>query len=67
MSVLELKQELTSLSRRDLEEVHAYLVRLKHESTGWKRSAAERIRAMRKGKGVTAEQLARRLGLRKHA
>ncbi len=67
MSVLELKQELTNLSRRDLEEVHAYLVRLKHDTPGWKRVTAQRIRAMQKGKGVTAEAMANRLGLRQHA
>jgi hypothetical protein len=65
MSVLELKQELTRLSRRDLEEVHAYLVRLKNDAAGWKRATAQRIRDMRRGKGVTAEQIEGRL--RRHA
>jgi hypothetical protein len=65
MSVLELKQELTGLSQRDLEEVHAYLVRLKHDTGGWKRVTAQRIRDMRKGKGVTAERIEARL--RRHA
>lgn len=65
MSVLELKQELTGLSRRDLEEVHAYLVRLKHECQGWKRATARRIRNMQKGRGVSAAQIEARL--RRHS
>jgi len=45
----------------DLEEVHAFLVRLKHDAGGWKRTTARRIRDMRKSKGVTAEQIEARL------
>ena len=55
------EDELTGLSRRDLEEVHAYLVRLKHDAGRWKRATAQRIRDMRKGKGVTSEQIEARL------
>ena len=61
MSVLQLKQEITGLAKREREEIHAYLVRLKHETREWKQTTAHRIRGMRKGKGVTAEQLEARL------
>jgi hypothetical protein len=61
MSVLQLKQEITRLDKRGREEIFAYLVRLKHETPEWKQAAARRLRAMRKGKGVTLAQLEARL------
>jgi hypothetical protein len=61
MSVLELKQEITRLSQRDRQEVHAFLVRFKHESPEWRHSAARRIRSMKKGWGVTVEELKARI------
>ena len=53
MSVLELKQQISNLGKRQREEVFAYMVRLKHETPEWKRMAAQRIRKMKKGAGVT--------------
>ena len=64
MSVLELKQEITGLHKREREEIQAYLVRLKHGTREWKQAAAQRIRGMRKGKGFTTEDLKARLRLR---
>jgi len=64
MSVLELKQEITRLNKRQREEISAYLVHLNHDTAEWKLSAARRVRAMRNGKGVTSEQLEARLGMR---
>jgi len=61
MSVLELKQEITRLNKRQREEIGAYLVRLKHETAEWKQIAARRVRAMRKGRGVAPETLEARL------
>ena len=63
MSVLELKQEITRLNKRQREEISAYLVRLRHDTPEWKQSAARRVRGMRKGKGLTSDQLKARLGL----
>ena len=57
MSVLELKREITRLSRRGRQEIFAHLVRLKHETPEWKHEAARRIRAMKKGKGIASEEL----------
>lgn len=61
MSVLELKQEIHRLNKRERAEICAYLVRLKHDTPEWKRATAERIRGMRKGKAVTPEELSARL------
>ncbi len=61
MTVLELKEEISRLSKRGRQEIYAYLVRLKHETPEWKRAAARRIRHMRKGRVTTAEQMATRL------
>ena len=64
MSVLEMKQAITRLSKREREDIHAYLVRLKHDTAEWKHATAHRIRNMSKGKAVTAEQLEARLSSR---
>ncbi len=49
MSILELKQAASQLSKREREELHAYLVRLSHNTPEWKRSTAKRIRMMQSG------------------
>jgi hypothetical protein len=61
VSVLKLKQEISRLTKREREEIHAYLVRLRHDTPEWKHAAAQRIRAMKKGRGLTAAQLEARL------
>jgi len=61
MSVLELKQEITRLNKRGREEIHAYLVHLKHTTPEWRQAAARRIRGMKNGKGVTALEMENRL------
>lgn len=67
MIILALKQEITRLSKRGREEIFAYLVRLKHDTPEWKRATARRIRDMKKGKGVSSEELDARLSRRQHA
>ena len=57
MSILELKQAASRLSKREREELQAYLIRLRHNTPEWKRMTARRIRAMRAGKRVSAEEL----------
>jgi hypothetical protein len=64
MSVLELKQELSRMSKRDRQELHAYLIRLKHETLEWKKAAARRVAEMKKGRGVTAAELQARISAR---
>jgi hypothetical protein len=62
MSVLELKQEITRLNKRGREEIHAYLVHLKHNTPEWRQATARRIRGMKNGKGVTALEMENRFG-----
>ena len=64
MSILALKQEITRLSKRGRQEIFAYLVRLKHETPEWKRVTARRLRAMKRGRAVSSEELEARLSAR---
>jgi hypothetical protein len=61
MSILELKQAASQLSKRERAELHAYLIRLRHNTPEWKRTTAKRLRAMQAGKRVSAEELETRL------
>ncbi|MBM3855910.1 MAG: hypothetical protein FJ399_22615 [Verrucomicrobia bacterium] len=61
MSILELKQAASQLSKRERQELHAYLIRLRHNTPEWKRATATRIRAMKAGKRVSAEELEARI------
>lgn len=61
MSLLELKQAASRLSKREREELHAYLIRLRHNTPEWKRATAKKIRAMQAGKRVSAEDLEARI------
>jgi hypothetical protein len=62
MSILELKEAASRLSKREREELHAYLIRLRHDTPEWKRKTARTIRAMKAGKRVSLEQLEARIG-----
>jgi hypothetical protein len=64
MSVLEIKQELSRMSKRDRQELHAYLLRLKHETPEWIRAAAKRVAEMKKGRGMSAAELQARISAR---
>ena len=61
MSVLEIKQAITRLSKRERQEVHAYLLRVKHGTPEWKRATAKRLKAMQAGRRVSATELEARL------
>lgn len=61
MSLLELKQAASRLSKRDREELHAYLIRLRHNTPEWKRKTAKTLKAMQAGKRVSAEELEARI------
>lgn len=61
MSLLELKQAASRLSKRDREELQAYLIRLRHNTPAWKRATAARIRAMQAGKRASAGELEARI------
>jgi len=62
MSLLELKQEVSRLNKRERRELHAYLIRLRHNTPEWKKATAKRIKAMQAGRRVTAEDLEARIG-----
>ncbi len=61
MSILELKQAASRLTKRERGELHAYLIRLRHNTPEWKRAAARRVRAMQTGKRIPAEELEARI------
>ena len=61
MSILELKQAACQLSKRERQELHAYLIRLRHSTPEWRRKTARTIRAMQTGKRVSAEELEARI------
>ena len=65
MSVLELKQELSRMSKRDRQEWHAYLIHLKHETPEWKKAAARRVTEMKTGRVVTAAERQARISARR--
>jgi len=57
----ELKQEISRLSKREHQELQAYLIRLRHNTPEWKEATAKRIKAMQAGRRVTAEELETRV------
>lgn len=61
MSILELKQAASRLSKREREELQAYLIRLRHNTPQWKRATARKVRAMQAGKRVSAAELEARI------
>ena len=61
MSMLELKQRVMRLKKSERRELQAFLIRLRHETPEWKRETARRIKAMQAGRGVTLEELEKRI------
>ena len=61
MSILELKEAASKLSKREREELHAFLIQLSHNTPAWKRKAARTIREMQAGKRVSAEAIRARI------
>lgn len=57
MSVLEIKQGIARLSRKDRREVELFLLRLKHSSPEWKRDAARKVRDYKAGKALPLEKV----------
>jgi hypothetical protein len=62
MSILEVKQQISRMTKRERQEIQLYLLRLKRETPEWKRSTAKKIRSMQAGKFTTLEQLEARIG-----
>ena len=61
MSVLEIKQAITRLNKRERQELQVFLLRLKHDTPEWKRATAKRLKVMCAGKRIPVEQLESRL------
>jgi hypothetical protein len=59
---LDLKQRLSKLSERDRRAMSAYLLRLKHESKGGRRTISKLMKEMDSGKKTKLSQLAADLG-----
>jgi len=57
MSVLEVKQAISKMSKQERREIQAYLIRLRHGTPEWKRATAKRIKDVKAGKFTSAEQL----------
>lgn len=57
MSILELKQAVSGLSKREREEFHAYLISLRHNTPKRKHTTARSIRSMQAVKGLSSEEL----------
>jgi hypothetical protein len=61
MSILQVKQSISRMSRRERQEIQLYLLRLKRDTPAWKRATAKKIREMQSGRFTTIEQLQARL------
>lgn len=61
MTLLAIKHEMKRLKPRELKELQSYLIRLRHDTPEWRRAAARKIRAVRSGRYVTAEELEKRI------
>jgi hypothetical protein len=61
MSILQVKQSISRMSRRERQEIQLYLLRLKRDTRTWKRATAKKIREMQSGKFTTIEQLEARI------
>ena len=61
MSVLEVKQAISKMSKQERREIQAYLIRLRHSTPEWKRATAKRLQEMKAGKFTTAEELEARI------
>ena len=57
MTLQEIKQAMEGLGHRDLRELQAHLIRLRHNTPEWKRATARKIRAVQAGKGIPIEEL----------
>jgi hypothetical protein len=60
-ALLGLKQQLAKLSPRERREVSAFLIRLRHDTTEWKKKTAATIKAMQAGQQTSVTELRKRL------
>jgi len=60
-AMLELKQRVSLLSKKELRELNAYMIRLRHETPEWRKTVSRRMRDMDAGKKLSLTELERRL------
>ncbi len=61
MTVLELKRQVSRLNNRQLRELQAHIVKVRHGTPEWKKATARKLRAVEAGTFVTAEELESRI------
>jgi hypothetical protein len=61
MSLLEVKQAVSRMNKRERRELSLYLLRLRQKTPEWKRTTARQIQSMQSGRGVTLKELEARL------
>lgn len=61
MSVLEVKQAISKMSKQERREIQLYLIKLRHQSPAWKKATAKAILEMQAGKFTAIEQLEARI------
>jgi len=59
---LDLKQRAATLTEKERQDLSAYLIRLGHERSAWKKETARRLNEMAKGKMTSVADLRKRLG-----
>ncbi len=57
MTMLQLKQEISKLTRKERIELNAYLIRLRHEAPDWRKIVSRRMADMDAGKKIALEDL----------
>ena len=57
MTMLQLKQEISKLTRKERIELNAYMIRLRHETPEWRKTVSRRMRDMDAGKKISLETL----------
>jgi hypothetical protein len=60
-AMLELKQRVSLLTKRERRELNAYMIRLRHETPEWRKMISQRMRDMDAGKKISLPELKRRL------
>ena len=56
-----MKQQISKMSKRERQEIQAYLIRIKRDTPEWRRATAKTVREMKKGKFTTIEELEARI------
>lgn len=59
---LDLKQRAATLTEKERQDLSAYLIRLGHERSAWKKETARRLNEMAKGKRTSVADLRKQLG-----